>query len=162
MLKKIWNILLSFQKTIMIISSVFVLLALFATVLLRYVFKTDLYGLEEIIVIPAMWMYFIGASYSTYERNHIAADLTNVYIKNPKILNIIKLITLTISLVVSAIFTYWSYGFIVWSIDSGATAISWKYPLYIPQGAILIGFILITFYLLVEVIEHFRMKILSR
>ncbi len=33
-----------------------------AEVVLRYVFKSDLFGIEEIVVIAAFWLYFMGSS----------------------------------------------------------------------------------------------------
>lgn len=55
-----WDLLLRFQRFVIIVSSLFVVASIGATVVLRYIFKTDLYGLEEIVVIFAFWLYFMG------------------------------------------------------------------------------------------------------
>lgn len=153
---KLHRFLISLQKGIMIISSILIVVGLVSTVFLRYVFDADLYGLEELIVIPAFWMYFIGASYGTYKNNHITADITNVYVKSQKVKSIIKLFGTTVSFIISLVFTYWATLFIGWSVESGATSTAWRYPLYIPQSAILFGFLLITLYMLLDVVRDFN------
>ncbi|MFA1820845.1 TRAP transporter small permease [Virgibacillus oceani] len=154
--KKTMRYLISLQKGIMILSAILILTGLVSTVILRYVFSTDLYGLEELIIIPAFWMYFIGASYGTYENKHISADITKVYIKSEKVKGYIKLFGTLISLIIALVFTYWSGLFIGWTVDSGATSTAWNYPLYIPQSAILFGFLLITLYTFLDLIKEFN------
>ena len=58
---------------------------IFLAVLLRYVFHSDLYGYEEIVVIFAFWLYFIGGSYGSYTRTHITADVVSVYVPDGKL-----------------------------------------------------------------------------
>ena len=41
----------------------------------RYVFASEFYGAEELILAIAFWMYFIGAYIATHEDSHISADL---------------------------------------------------------------------------------------
>lgn len=153
-LHRFWNILLAVQKGIMIISSVFILLGLVTTVVLRYIFQADLFGLEELILIPTFWMYFIGASYGTHLNEHITADLTKVYIKNEKVKSFIQFINTVICLVIAIVFTLWANNFVLWNINSGASSSVWNYPMYIPQSAILIGFLLMSFYLLVNTVKN--------
>lgn len=161
LLKYSWNFLLNLQKVIMFLSGVLVLMGLVAAVLLRYVFHKDLYGLEELIMIPAFWMYFIGASYGTHLDTHITADLTNAYIKSKRIKSLIQVLNTMICLVIAAVFTVWANDYVAWSIESGATSSVWGYPHYIPQSAILFGFLLMTFYLLVKFIKEIKKLIVS-
>ncbi|SFB02089.1 TRAP-type C4-dicarboxylate transport system, small permease component [Lentibacillus halodurans] len=155
----IWNFLLNLQKGIMIISSILILLGLVATVLLRYIFQADLYGLEELILIPAFWMYFMGASYGTHLDTHITADLTKVYIKDERIKSMVQLLNTVICLVIAIVFTFWANSFVIWSINSGGNSSAWKYPLYIPQSAIMIGFILMSLYLAVKMVNDAKILV---
>ncbi len=156
LLSRIWHILLNIQKVIMIVSSAFILISLVTTVLLRYIFQTDLFGLEEITVIAALWMYFIGASYGTHQETHITADLVNVYVQNQTTKKIIRLFNTVVCFVICIVFSIWAFTFVTWTIESGATSTAWNYPLYIPQSALLIGFILMAFYLFIFVIKDIR------
>jgi len=56
----IWKFLVKLQRWLMVASSIFVMLIMCLEVLLRYVFKSDLFGIEEIVVIAAFWLYFMG------------------------------------------------------------------------------------------------------
>ncbi|PKL01653.1 MAG: hypothetical protein CVV55_08465, partial [Synergistetes bacterium HGW-Synergistetes-2] len=67
----VWKFLLKLQKALLVLSSCFVVLIMCVAVLLRYVFKTDLFGIEEIVVIAAFWLYFIGSSYGVYDKSHV-------------------------------------------------------------------------------------------
>lgn len=145
-LNKTWDALLGMQRWIMFISCALIIVGLFVQVLLRYVFETSLFGLSELIVIPALWMYFMGASYSAYEDNHVAANVLQVYLKRPMARAVLKLIIAVITLGLSLILTYWGWLYIVESVGSGASSSVWDYPLYLPQSAIFVGFLLMTLY----------------
>lgn len=152
-MQKILGYLLTLQQTIMVISSLLIVVGLGITVVLRYVFQTGLQGLEELIIIPAFWMYFIGAAYATQNKEHITADIVSVYIKSERIHLWLGLVVSLINFGLISIFAYWSLQFIQWSINSGARANVWDYPLYVPQSAILVGFVLMTFYTLLQVLK---------
>jgi len=137
----------------MILSSSLILLGLGVTVVLRYVFQTGLHGLEELIIIPAFWMYFIGAAYGTYTKEHITADIVSVYLKGEKKRLWLKVIISLINCSLISIFAFWSIEYILWSINSGAHSNVWKYPMYIPQSSILVGFGLMTLYTFVELVK---------
>lgn len=53
-------------------------------VLLRYVFHAPLMGIEEILLFPAIWLYFLGGSSASKERNHIDCGVLVLYIKTEK------------------------------------------------------------------------------
>src|SRR5699024_5984200 len=91
--KAIWHLLLHAQRTILIVCSLLLVIGLGATVVMRYILKIDLFGLEELLVIPAFWLYFIGASFGTYEKSHISAELVSVYVKNEKVKTYIEFFT---------------------------------------------------------------------
>lgn len=50
----------------------------------RYVFASEFYGAEELILAIAFWMYFIGAYIATHEDSHISADLFTGMLKTQK------------------------------------------------------------------------------
>lgn len=74
----------------------------------RYVFASEFYGAEELILAIAFWMYFIGAYIATHEDSHISADLFTGMLKSQKGKAIAKLIRLTISLVAFGMLTWLS------------------------------------------------------
>ena len=74
----IWNGLINLQKIFMLVAGSIITLLVFVEVVLRYVLGSPLFGVEELICLIAMWLYFIGASYGAYERSHIKAELIHI------------------------------------------------------------------------------------
>ncbi|HLR71174.1 MAG TPA: TRAP transporter small permease [Pseudogracilibacillus sp.] len=151
--ESIWHLLLHMQRVILVICSLLLALGLGLTVIMRYILKIDLFGLEELIVIPAFWLYFIGASFGTYKKSHISAELVSVYIKSKKVKIYIEFLTSLVTTILCFIVSYWSIQFFVWSFLSGAKSSAWKIPQYIPHSAILVGFLLMSLYFIVQFIS---------
>jgi TRAP-type C4-dicarboxylate transport system permease small subunit len=153
LVKGIWNILIKLQSFILITTSILIVLAISATVFFRYVFEIDLFGMEEIIVILAFWLYFIGGSYGAYEKSHISADMISTFVKSHKLKSGISMIVSLITMVVSIIVTAWGYEFNLWTLESGARSTSLQIPIIVSQSAIFIGFILMSLYFIVHFIQ---------
>ena len=81
---KIWKGLLSIQRGFIIIAGCVVIVLIFVEVMLRYVFGSPLFGVEEMVTLIAMWLYFLGAAYGAYERSHIKAELVHLWFKTPR------------------------------------------------------------------------------
>lgn len=151
-----WKALLSFQRFILISCSCLSMLMIVLGVVLRYLFHTDLYGIEEFIVIIAFWLYFMGGVYGSYEGSHIRADLLTVYIKNETVKSVLKLIELAISSAVGLVLTGWGFHYFMWGLERGARSPGWRIPLVISQCPIFIGFALMTFYFIYHLINTLR------
>ncbi len=150
------NILLKSQKFILILANIIVTLTLFVTVILRYVLKIDLFGVDELLLIPIFLLYFIGGAQGSYENNHIRADLLESYITSEKALDILKLINQIFVIIIGGIIVYWSFTYLLWSVNSGGNTPGWKIPLYLPHGTILIGFALMLFYTIIQFIQQIK------
>ncbi|RKL64800.1 hypothetical protein CR203_24350 [Salipaludibacillus neizhouensis] len=149
--------LVKVQKGIMIISSILILIGLFLSVCLRYVFKIDLFGIEELLLIPIFLLYFIGAAQGSYEKSHITADILESYVKSGKIKAWNRLVTSVVVLIVCLIITFWNSQYIFWSFNNGGNTSGYQIPLFIPHGTVLIGFILMSFYSLIDFFRQISM-----
>ncbi|MDK2986559.1 MAG: TRAP-type transport system small permease protein [Clostridia bacterium] len=152
----IWNGLLRIQRGIMIFSSIFVIIVISLAVVLRYIFKTDLYGLEEIVTLVAFWLYFIGSSYGSYEKSQISADILTMYLRNKKHKQIVTIIASLITTAMSILGTYWAFQFFVWGIVMRAASPVYRIPMVIPQSSIFISFCLMSLYNLVYLFEDIK------
>lgn len=149
-MRKIFHLLaeslLAIQRWILFICCVLVIIGLFAQVILRYVLGTTILGLNELILIPTVWMYFVGASYASAEDTHISADILQVYLRSQKLKQVIQVVVLAISLTVGFIFSWWACLYIQHSLDRpGATPV-FSIPLIVVQSAVIVGFFLMTIY----------------
>lgn len=161
-LRKFWDFLVGIQKVILVLASLSIIIGISTQVFFRYILEINLFGMEEIIVIFAFWLYFIGASYGTYERSHISADIVTVYIRNQRLKNLIRVIISLITLLLCLLFTYWAIDFFMWGIEQGARSTSLHIPMTIPQSSIFVGFILMSFYLIVHFINDVKELIRSK
>jgi len=148
--KLLFTGLLKVQKYILIISSVFIIIGIAAQASFRYFFSIDFFGFEEVIVILAFWLYFIGASIGSYEGSHIKADIIPTYIKNEKVKDTIMLITSLITIVISLLYSYWSLEYIVWLAEKTTTTAVLKIPVLFSRVSILTGFLLMSFYFIIH------------
>ncbi|MBW1776521.1 MAG: TRAP transporter small permease [Deltaproteobacteria bacterium] len=150
----IWKGLLSFQKGFIIIAGCVVAVLIFVEVMLRYVFGSPLFGVEEMVTLIAMWLYFLGASYGAYERSHIKAELVHLWFKTPRSLARVKSIASVITVALSLIMVRWSYPYFIWGIQEGETSQALLLPMVLSQSAVFFGAILMAFYFFVELVDN--------
>jgi TRAP-type C4-dicarboxylate transport system permease small subunit len=154
LLRLIWLVLLLIQKAIMVVGGCVVAFLIFVEVFLRYVLGSPLFGVEEMILFIAMWLYFMGASYGAYERTHIKADLIHIWVTSPRGHAIVRTISGGITVVLSFILVKWTYPYFVWGLTKGAKSQALLLPMVLSQSAIFFGSILMALYFLVEFIDH--------
>lgn len=152
----IWNSLLRIQGWILVVSSLLVVLAEGMTVIMRYLLKVDLFGMEELIIIPAFWLYFIGASVGTYHKRHITAELVSEFVKNDYIRLWIKTFSTFVTTVICIIMFYWATEFVSWSLTSGKTSSTWRVPEYVTHISLFLGFLFMSMYFIVDLVKQVK------
>lgn len=150
----VWNGLLSVQKGFIIIAGCVVAVLIFIEVMLRYVFGSPLFGVEEMVTLIAMWLYFLGASYGAYERSHIKAELVHLWFKTPRSLALVNSVASLITVALSLIMVSWSYPYFVWGIKEGETSQALLLPMVLSQSAVFFGAILMSIYFLAELVDN--------
>lgn len=149
-----WKILLALVKYVMILCSIVSTGVIIYSVVLRYIFKGNFYGSDEVILMFAFWLYFMGAVYGSYENSHIKADLLTVYVKNIRTKDFINLIAQVIMIVVNLILITWAWDYFLWGLAKMPLSTGLKIPLVIPQSAVFFGLLLMAFYHIVHFIRN--------
>ena len=70
-----WTILHRIIVVLMVVGSVASTACMVYSVILRYVFKGNFYGSDEVIMLFAFWLYFMGAAYGSFGGNCSADPL---------------------------------------------------------------------------------------
>ena len=140
-----WKILIKIMRIVLIICSVVSTGCILVAVVLRMM-GHNFYGSDEIILLFAMWLYFIGAAYGSYENSHIKADLLNMYIKNMHYKDLMNLIAQGLTTIINAILVVWATDTMIWTLTRNPATTSLKIPIAIPKGAIFIGLCLMLFF----------------
>lgn len=149
-----WKALEFFQKAVLILSSLFVALIMCTQVLMRYVFKSDLYGMEEIVIIVAFWLYFMGSSYGVYEKSHVRADIIPQLLseKPRRLLSLVVQATMT---GLCLLFSWWGVDFVGYSLREMSRTPIWSIPFAVAQSSVLLGYLIMSFYSIVYLVEEF-------
>ena len=119
----------------------------------RFFFNQSIFALSDFVGFASVWLYAIGASYSTQGRAHIKAEFINDVVKTDRNRHLFRMIATAISVVMSAFFTKWSYDLCVYSIDLGEVTQGYPVPKVIFQSSFLIGGLLMTIYFLRETVD---------
>lgn len=141
-----WKALIRVQEIVLVVSSVSAVLLIVASVVARYILKTDFFGMEDVLLISTIWMYFVGSSYGSYEDSHIKADILTNSIKNENTKKVINLIEKTVSCIIIAILAWWCIDFVRWNLITMPVSPALKIPLITSQSAVAIGFVLMFFF----------------
>ena len=151
-----WNSILSAQRLVMFVTSICVLFLIASAAFMRYFLQKDFYGMEDIVLIMAFWMYFMGGAYASYEKSHISAEVVSAYVKNEQNKRILRLIASGVTAVLSWIFSYWGFLLVLWALESPKTTVMLHIPVIVPQTAIILGFFLMCLYSTIHFINDVR------
>lgn len=164
MIKRIGEILLEIDKQIdkggtflIVLGGSLIAITVFLQVLLRYVFMSPLFGLEEFSRLVAVWVYFIGAIYGTREESHVFGDVARMIFKKPRASAILGFVASFFSLITCIIFTIYSYNYTIWLYETGEKTTGLWWPRVISVSSMLFGAVFMMAYLLVKTINYLRM-----
>jgi len=153
-LNKILNGLLKAENAVSAICSIMMVLLVFVTVVLRYIFKTNIQGMEELIMLIAFGVYFIGAALGGRDETQINADLLSVFLKKKRSLLILRIYQRAVEAVlmgICAVFTAQQMNVV---ISANSTTTGMKIPMWTYYLLIFIGLVLITFYAVYHCVNY--------
>lgn len=153
-LKKIWNFLLTCEKAIMIVASIVVVVLITVSVIMRYILEKNFPGMEELIVMVAFWIYFMGGIYGSYENSHITADILSVFVEKEKTKLIIAFVREIITAIILFMASYCAIELMAYTAQAGAVSTVLKVPMIVVYAPIFIGMFMMTFYTVVHAVEH--------
>mgnify|MGYP005853122223 CR=1 FL=1 len=149
-----WHGLVYVQKCFLVASICFLIGLLNAEVIMRYLIHYPGMEVEEIATLVAFWLYFLGASYGTYDRSHIKAELFHLVFKDPRKLAFVRAIATGIALVLAGIMVYWGYLYFIWGITKVERSRILLLPMAFAQTSILVGATLMFLYFLTELVDR--------
>ena len=141
-----WNVLVGFHTNMVIVFNIVVTIIVALACILRYVFQTDLNAYEEYLILIAWWLYMMGGAHGSYEKSHITADILSVYLKEGKLKDIISIIKYVLLTCISIVVVIWAFQYASFSIELGKKTPVYQIPRVLGEIAILIGFLMMTFY----------------
>jgi len=133
-----------FTKGIVILSTLIMTTVICIEVILRYVFRHPLLGMEEIALMLMLWLWAFGMAYSSERDFHISGGLPT---KRQSIQEIRNLAYPFICLVVSLGFLYLACVYGQWTVKQGVESLGLRIPWIYSVAGLCLGLLLNSVYL---------------
>lgn len=127
---------------------IFISFAMVVGIVFRSLLEVQVFGLEELVLMAAMWLYMLGAALASRERSHLSADFFQAFTDSEILHDIMRLIATAVSVMMAIFFVSWSYSLFSWGFQKGQVTPVFGIPQYISQGSLFIASILLLLYVL--------------
>ena len=157
--KKFFRILDKISQWIITITGGLLILMMTYYVFSRYVLKINFRGFDEIALLIALWLYFIGCAHASREQSHISATMITLFVKNQTIIDGLTVMYRIVGIGVVTLLTYLCIDFMMFNIGIGTKSSMLKIPMYCYHAALVTGFILMLvfdFCYLIDAVSTFR------
>ena len=126
----------------------------FIQVLMRYVFRSPLMGIEELCYFPSTWLYLFAAVYASSEKSHLYARVLEIFIKDKKKVYLLRAFAAAVTTPILMWLTYWGYDLLKYSLrvekETDTLFIRWT----LAEGAVFVAFALMLFFTIVEIVDY--------
>lgn len=150
------NWIISIITKLMGVFMVILTVIVFLQVLARYVFHVSIGGLGELPVFLMIISVWLTAATLARQDGHIKLEMTEMVIKNEKILKFIKLLVHILTLASVAVFTYLSYDYVKFGVETWDTTAGLKFPVWWLTSIVLISGVLMTIYYMMHLYKAIK------
>ncbi|SDO56011.1 TRAP transporter small permease [Desulforhopalus singaporensis] len=128
----------------------------FYQVIMRYILEIPVMGLEELLVYPTLWLYFLGSVNASREDTQIKANVLDVFLKTDRAKLKVRVVADFMSVVVSAWLTYWAWDYFRYALRVWKESPTLYIPTFYAECAVFIGLVAMTIFALKYLIKHGR------
>jgi TRAP-type C4-dicarboxylate transport system permease small subunit len=133
----------------------------FYQVVMRYILELPVMGLEELLVYPTLWLYFLGSVNASREDTQIKANVLDVFMKTARAKLIVRVIADLLSVIVAGWLTYWAYDYFRYALRVWKESPTLYIPTFYAECALFIGLVLMTFYAAWYLVKNARQLFLA-
>ena len=148
-----WHAIENWMALVLMLAVTFLV---FIQVILRYVLHHPLMGIEEMLLFPTIWLYFLGGAIASRERNHIECRVVTMYVRGTA-LHVANALKAAIALAIAVWLTYGVYGYFRYALRVGKESDMLYIPLVLGESALFIGLLLMSLYTAGELADHVRL-----
>jgi TRAP-type C4-dicarboxylate transport system permease small subunit len=128
----------------------------FYQVVMRYIFEIPVMGLDEMLVYPTLWLYFLGSVNASREDTQIKANVLDVFLKTDRAKLVVRVIADAMSVVVSFWLTYWAWDYFRYALKVWKESPTLYVPTFYAECSVFIGLTLMSMYALVYLVKNSR------
>lgn len=154
----LWNAALKALRFLIFICGVIPLVLITISVFMRYVLHKDFFGYEDIVLLFTLWLYYLAATYATWEESHIKGDMMSFLFKSGKAKKYYNISLNAFGVICMAFWMKWGFEYVVWNFNAGGRTSALKMPLIASELAIYIGIFGLFFYSLFHLVKYIKMR----
>ena len=128
----------------------------FTQVVLRYVLRMPLMGIEELCYFPTTWLYLGGAVKASSEKTQLVARVLEIVIRKQKWICLLRSLGALMSAGVLCWLTWWGYDYLRYALRldklTDSLFIRWAYA----EGTVFLCMALMLFYSALECLEYYH------
>jgi len=125
-------------------------------VVMRYILELPVMGLEELLVYPTLWLYFLGSVNASREDTQIKANVLDVFLKTDRAKLIVRVIADLLSVIVASWLTFWAYDYFRYALRVWKESPTLYIPTFYAECAMFIGLVVMTFYAAWYLVKNVR------
>ena len=110
-MKKVGALLVKVQYGVSVVAALALLVMIGYEVFARYVLRSSLMGIEELMLFPIIWLYMLGGANASYEKSHIECGILTLYVKKEKSQKIFEAVKRTLCVIILTWLCYWGFFF---------------------------------------------------
>jgi len=152
MIDKAFDRAMRAMEILLAMALVFAVALNFANVIGRFLLQTSLIGSEEIQVFILIYIAFLGAAIATWRNEHLRVDV--VVLRLPRVArNLLQAGELVVLAVLAGFVAFNSFNYARQMLEIGRKSDMISLPMWIPHGAVSVGFALILVIALLKTIR---------
>lgn len=128
----------------------------FVQVITRYVFETPVMGLEEVAVIPTLWLYILGAVNASRDDTQIRANVLEIFLSTERARHILLVVSESCSLAISVWLTFWAWDYLKYAWRVGKETPTLYLPTLTYEASLFLGLFVMTLYVAYHLYGHIR------
>lgn len=125
-----------------------------AQVFMRYVLQSPFLGIEELAPMLGLWVYFLGMTNATRERDHITGGIISLIFSNAKIICSIRIFGTVSCLIATCVFGYYAQKYAMFNFGIGRKSPYMGYSKALWDFSMVTGFVLTGFYFILQFISE--------
>ena len=123
-----------------------VMVALVTIQVVLRAFNMPLFGIEELLNFPTIWIYFIGGACAAFTNSHIECGIIKAVSKNPRLVLVAELVSSLIATGLGIYVLKWAVEYSQYCLQISKTSPVLKIPMPLGEMVILIGLSLMALY----------------
>lgn len=115
--------------------------------------KMPLFGIEEFLTFPTIWIYFLGGACASFTDAHIECGLMGAVSKSPKVVAVARCVANVLASLLSLYVLKWGFAYGQYSLKMNKASAVLHIPMPAGELVILAGLILMALFTVVRTVQ---------